>query len=100
LAPTGVPAAVSKSETVKQRQSELLKSVQKEQEPPAPKDPPPEYEFIADPPSISGGQIFVEQSSIIQRYCQPPPQKKMETIASNLACFIKLYFHTKKNDTG
>jgi hypothetical protein len=49
---------VSKSETVKQRQSELLKSVQKEQEPPAPKDPPPEFEFIADPPSISGASVL------------------------------------------
>lgn len=48
------PAATAKSEAVKQRQSDLLKSVQKEQEPPAPKDPPPEFEFIADPPSISG----------------------------------------------
>ena len=48
------PAATAKSEAVKQRQSDLLKSVQKEQEPPAPKEPPPEFEFIADPPSISG----------------------------------------------
>lgn len=47
-------ASLAKSEAVKQRQSELLKSVQKEPEAPPPKDPPPEFEFIADPPSISG----------------------------------------------
>ena len=51
-APT--PAAVAKSEAVKQRQSDLLKSVTKEPEAPLLKDPPAEFEFTADPPSISG----------------------------------------------
>jgi hypothetical protein len=47
--------------------------------------------------------IFVERSSSIERYCQPPPpKKKLEIIVSKLACFYKTnkYFHTKKNDTG
>ena len=47
-APTGT------SDIVKQRQTDLLKSALKEpKEPPVPKDPPSEFEFIADPPSIS-----------------------------------------------
>ena len=35
--------------------SELLKSAtkKKKEEPVVPKEPPPEYEFLADPPSIS-----------------------------------------------
>lgn len=33
-----------------QKQQEILKSVE---QPFVPKDPPPEFEFIADPPSIS-----------------------------------------------
>ena len=42
------------SDVVKQRQTDLLKSALKEQKEPAlPKDPPSEFEFIADPPSIS-----------------------------------------------
>ena len=36
------------------KQSELLKSAQrKKEEPVVPKEPPPDYEFLADPPSIS-----------------------------------------------
>ena len=39
---------------VKQRQTDLLKSALKEpKEPVVPKEPPPEFEFVADPPSIS-----------------------------------------------
>ena len=41
------------------KQSELLKSVQKVEEVPVPKDPPAEYEFIADPPSISAFDLDV-----------------------------------------
>ena len=42
------------SDIVKQRQTDLLKSALKEQkEPLVPKEPPAEFEFIADPPSIS-----------------------------------------------
>ena len=47
------------TEAVKQRQSDLLKSVQKEQEQAPPKEPPPEFEFIADPPSISAFDLDV-----------------------------------------
>lgn len=45
-------------EKVKQRQSDLLKQVQKEVEPP-PKEPPADFEFIADPPSISAFDLDV-----------------------------------------
>jgi hypothetical protein len=50
---------------------------------------------------LSEGTTFVERSSTKKCYHRPPP-KKMETIASKLACFYKTnkYFHTKKNDTG
>ena len=42
------------SDIVKQRQQDLLKSAQKEpKEPAVPKEPPVEFEFTADPPSIS-----------------------------------------------
>ena len=42
------------------KQSELLKSVQKVEEVyTVPKDPPAEYEFIADPPSISAFDLDV-----------------------------------------
>jgi splicing factor 3A subunit 1 len=44
---------------VKQRQSDLLKQVQKEQEPLPPKDPPADFEFLADPPSISAFDLDV-----------------------------------------
>ena len=49
----------AKIEKVKQRQSDLLKQVQKETEPPPPKDPPPDFEFVADPPSISAFDLDV-----------------------------------------
>lgn len=50
---TGLPAALSKlsvTAAAQQKQQEILKSVE---QPFIPKDPPPEFEFIADPPSIS-----------------------------------------------
>ena len=47
-------AKTTPTEAVAKKQSELLKSVtHKKEEPPVPKEPPPEYEFLADPPSIS-----------------------------------------------
>ena len=58
--PVEAPApGEAKIEKVKQRQSDLLKQVQKEQEPPPPKDPPADFEFIADPPSISAFDLDV-----------------------------------------
>ena len=44
---------------VKQRQSDILKQVQKEQEPPPPTEAPVDFEFIADPPSISAFDLDV-----------------------------------------
>lgn len=44
---------------MKQRQSELLKQAQKDFEPPPPKDPPADFEFVADPPSISAFDLDV-----------------------------------------
>jgi len=46
------------TESVAQKQSELLKSVTKE-DVIVPKEPPPEYEFLADPPSISAFDLDV-----------------------------------------
>lgn len=51
LAGTQVQKTVST--TTQQKQQELLKQAQTQEKPFVPKDPPPEYEFIADPPSIS-----------------------------------------------
>ncbi|XP_044258285.1 splicing factor 3A subunit 1 isoform X1 [Tribolium madens] len=48
-----LPAAISKlsvTAAAQQKQQEILKQVE---QPFVPKDPPPEFEFIADPPSIS-----------------------------------------------
>ncbi len=39
--------------TTQLKQQELLKQAQTQEQPFIPKDPPPEFEFIADPPSIS-----------------------------------------------
>jgi len=48
------------TEAVTKKQSEILKSVTKKaEEPPIPKEPPPEYEFLADPPSISAFDLDV-----------------------------------------
>lgn len=49
-APAPVPKALTSA--TQQKQQELLKQVATEQ-PFVPKDPPKEFEFIADPPSIS-----------------------------------------------
>lgn len=52
-APSGISAAISKlsvTAAAQQKQQEILKSVE---QPFVPKDPPAEFEFIADPPSIS-----------------------------------------------
>jgi len=46
------------TESVAKKQSELLKSVTKE-DVIVPKEPPPEYEFLADPPSISAFDLDV-----------------------------------------
>ena len=50
--------AIESTTAVAQKQSELLKSVQKEQVI-VPKDPPAEFEFLADPPSISAFDLDV-----------------------------------------
>lgn len=50
---TNLPSALSKlsvTAAAQQKQQEILKSVE---QPFVPKDPPAEFEFIADPPSIS-----------------------------------------------
>jgi len=49
---------VMPTESVAKKQSELLKSVTKE-DVIVPKEPPPEYEFLADPPSISAFDLDV-----------------------------------------
>jgi len=46
------------TESVAKKQSEILKSVTKE-DVIVPKEPPPEYEFLADPPSISAFDLDV-----------------------------------------
>lgn len=49
---TLLPAGIQKlSVSSQQKQQELLKQVAEQQF--IPKDPPPEFEFVADPPSIS-----------------------------------------------
>ena len=55
----GKAASSAATDAMKQRQSELLKQAQKEQEPPPPKEPPADFEFIADPPSISAFDLDV-----------------------------------------
>eukprot|EP00088_Acartia_fossae_P052399 TRINITY_DN5917_c0_g1_i4.p1 TRINITY_DN5917_c0_g1~~TRINITY_DN5917_c0_g1_i4.p1 ORF type:complete len:773 (-),score=302.98 TRINITY_DN5917_c0_g1_i4:60-2378(-) len=55
-------AAAAPAEAVAKKQSELLQSVTKKKAPeevPIPKEPPPEYEFVADPPSISAFDLDV-----------------------------------------
>lgn len=54
-APPGVkPIIPVIDEAKKKKQSELLKQVE---QPFIPKDPPAEFEFIADPPSISAHDL-------------------------------------------
>lgn len=48
------------AESVQKKQSELLKAIQhKKDEVVVPKEPPPEFEFLADPPSISAFDLDV-----------------------------------------
>jgi len=48
------------ADSVAKKQSELLQFVtKKKEEAPVPKEPPPEFEFIADPPSISAFDLDV-----------------------------------------
>ena len=56
--PEKVKAIDTSTTSVAQKQSELLKSVQKEQVI-VPKEPPAEFEFLADPPSISAFDLDV-----------------------------------------
>lgn len=51
LAGAQVQKSVTASTQLKQQ--ELLKQAQTQEQPFVPKDPPAEYEFVADPPSIS-----------------------------------------------
>jgi len=57
--PDKPPKALGITEASAKKQSELLKSVTKESERLVPKEPPPEYEFMADPPSISAFDLDV-----------------------------------------
>ena len=57
-----VPVSSQQSEAVKQRQSDILKSVVKDShkaDEVVLKDPPVDFEFIADPPSISAFDLDV-----------------------------------------
>ena len=51
-APTSAPASLAQQ----QKQQEILKQFQQEA-PVIPKEPPPEFEFIVDPPSISAMEL-------------------------------------------
>ena len=53
-APTTAPASLAQQ----QKQQEILKQFQQEA-PVIPKEPPPEFEFIVDPPSISAMELWV-----------------------------------------
>lgn len=58
-----LPASIQKlqvSSAAHQKQQELLKQVAEQQF--IPKEPPPETEFIADPPSISALDLYVFSS--------------------------------------
>lgn len=63
IAPEGIsnlPAGVQKLQVTTAahlKQQELLKQVAEQQF--IPKEPPPEFEFIADPPSISALDLYV-----------------------------------------
>lgn len=59
-AAASLPASVQKlkvSTAAHQKQQEILKQVSEQQF--VPKEPPPEFEFIADPPSISALDLWV-----------------------------------------
>jgi len=58
--PDRIPKAAAPTESVTKKQAEILKSAtKKKEEAPIPKEAPPEYEFIADPPSISAFDLDV-----------------------------------------
>jgi hypothetical protein len=44
--------------------------------------------------------IFVEQSSTIECYCQPPPQFGNDCKQASLFYETNKYFHTKKKEKG
>jgi hypothetical protein len=52
--------------------------------------------------TAKNGSVFVERSSTIERYCQPPPQKKIGYDCKKSSLFKKTnkFFITKKNDAG
>jgi len=52
-APTSAPASLAQQ----QKQQEILKQFQQEKAPQIPKEPPPDFEFIVDPPSISAMEL-------------------------------------------
>lgn len=57
---SNLPAGIQKlqvSTAAHLKQQELLKQVSEQQF--VPKEPPPEFEFIADPPSISALDLYV-----------------------------------------
>lgn len=60
-APGGRPTQQTVSQVQQQKQQELLRSAVLEAT--APKEPPPDYEFIADPPSISAFDLDVVRFS-------------------------------------
>lgn len=63
---SGLPAAISKlsvTAAAQQKQQEILKQVE---QPFVPKDPPIEFEFIADPPSISALDLLVAFPHILK----------------------------------
>lgn len=57
IGPPGTTATSKTVAAVQQKQQELLKSAI--EQPFIPKDPPAEFEFIADPPSISALDLYV-----------------------------------------
>ena len=57
------------SQAQQQKQQELLRSAVLEAT--TPKEPPPDYEFIADPPSISAFDLDVVSCSDIKHTCYP-----------------------------
>lgn len=50
--------------SAQQKQQELLKQVVEQQF--VPKDPPAEFEFIADPPSISALDLYVNITTLME----------------------------------
>ena len=66
---TSSTASSGTSDIVKQRQTDLLKSALKEpKEQLIPKEPPAEFEFIADPPSISAFDLGMNLKSVLSNF--------------------------------